>query len=61
MTTAARLAGHPFVAACGRSLTHLVVRSLTSSSAPSADLAGRADSRFLNVGSLVPGGASGAT
>ena len=38
-TTAPHLAAHPCVAASGRALTHLEVRSLPSSAAPSAGLA----------------------
>jgi hypothetical protein len=37
-TTAPHLAAHPCVAASGRALTHLEVRSCASSAAPSAGL-----------------------
>jgi len=39
VTSASHLAAHPRVAASGRALTHLEVRSLLSSAAPSAGLA----------------------
>ncbi len=39
VTPAPHLAAHPCVAASGRALTHLGVRSLPSSAAPSAGLA----------------------
>ena len=45
-TRAANPAADPRVGASGRSLTHLEVRSLTSSAPPSARLAGSADPRF---------------
>ncbi len=46
VNSAAHLAAHSCVAASARSLTHLQVRSLTCSSAPSTALAICADSRF---------------
>ena len=45
-TTAPHLAAHPCVAASGRALTHLEVRSLPSSVAPSAGLASCAAAGF---------------
>jgi hypothetical protein len=39
LTTAPHLAAHPCVAASGRALTHIEVRSRASSAAPSAGLA----------------------
>ena len=45
--TAARPVAHPGVARCARSLTHVQVRSLTCSFAPSAGLTGLAEPRYV--------------
>ena len=47
VTAAARLATHPSVARSARSLTHLGVRSLACSLAPSAGLASHAASQYV--------------
>jgi hypothetical protein len=44
---AARPMDHPGVAHCARSLTHVQVRSLTCSFAPSAGLTGLAEPQYV--------------